>query len=211
MYRIQLYLTWHVIYIHLVAQGKKELLNGYWAWDLIANLEFSIIRLTAIWTCHRWSSIPTALAPSTASRSQPAGRAVAVVDFDGSPPVAGQRLLGCRWGIRNSLCGSHIGICWTSSRKFVQDMDCSTDGVLTPFCNYCLKLEPARMCRHLVEQSNKLGETLKAKAFLVLLVAFGRILKGAQHSFVPYCFHSRVTFELACRFIDLRYSWIRTH
>ena len=33
MYRIQLYLTWHVIYDHLVAQGKKELLNGYWAWD----------------------------------------------------------------------------------------------------------------------------------------------------------------------------------
>ena len=22
-----------MIYIHLVAQGKKELLNGYWAWD----------------------------------------------------------------------------------------------------------------------------------------------------------------------------------
>ena len=30
----------------------------------------------------------------------------------------------------------------------LQDMDCSTDGVLTPFCNYCLKLEPARMCRN---------------------------------------------------------------
>lgn len=28
----------------------------------------------------------------------------------------------------------------------LQDLDCSTDGVLTPFCNYCLKLEPVRMC-----------------------------------------------------------------
>ena len=28
----------------------------------------------------------------------------------------------------------------------LQDMDCSTDGVLTPFCNYCLKLEPAQQC-----------------------------------------------------------------
>ena len=28
----------------------------------------------------------------------------------------------------------------------LQDMDCSTDGVLTPFCNYCLKLEPAQLC-----------------------------------------------------------------
>ncbi|CAK9093881.1 unnamed protein product [Durusdinium trenchii] len=28
----------------------------------------------------------------------------------------------------------------------LQDMDCSTDGVLTPFCNYCMKLEPVKMC-----------------------------------------------------------------
>ena len=27
-----------MIYIHLVAQGKKELLNGYWAWDRGNNI-----------------------------------------------------------------------------------------------------------------------------------------------------------------------------
>ena len=49
---------------------------------------------------------------------------------------------------------------------------------------------------------------LKAKPLVFLgtyfAVAFGRILKGAQPRFVPYCFHSRITFERACRFIDLR-------
>ncbi|CAK9093949.1 unnamed protein product [Durusdinium trenchii] len=34
----------------------------------------------------------------------------------------------------------------------LQDMDCSTDGVLTPFCNYCMKLEPVKMCRCLDEE-----------------------------------------------------------
>ena len=55
MYRIQLYLTWHVIYIHLVAQGKKELLNGYWAWDRGNNsfkegtFRFGVMSKTGWW------------------------------------------------------------------------------------------------------------------------------------------------------------------
>ncbi|CAE7617205.1 unnamed protein product [Symbiodinium natans] len=28
----------------------------------------------------------------------------------------------------------------------LMDIDCSTDGVLTPFCNICMKLEPVAMC-----------------------------------------------------------------
>ena len=55
MYRIQLYLTWHVIYIHLVAQGKKELLNGYWAWDRGNNI-YELVQIKFVSVKQTWAN-----------------------------------------------------------------------------------------------------------------------------------------------------------
>ena len=55
---IPTYTPWHATYCCLVAQGKKELLSGIWAWDRGNN------RLSAVWRtdwCKVWWVLPNAI------------------------------------------------------------------------------------------------------------------------------------------------------